>query len=76
MQLHAQAPATGLRGTATAADAVSASEPFTLCDRLVLVSDIYHLIWLITGKKKNTKHATFFTLFVPTTDTIPLHVIV
>jgi len=73
LQLHTntQAPTIGLRGTATATDAISASELFTLCDRLVLISNIYHLILLLTGKRKNAKHdqkedATFFTLFVPT----------
>lgn len=82
MQLHTstQAPTIGLRGNASAADAVSAAEPFTLCDRLILVSYIYHLILLLTRKKKNTKHnqkegATFYTLFVTTIDIIPLNVI-
>jgi len=82
VQLHTsiQALTIGLRGNATAADVVSAAEPFTLCDRLILVSDIYQLILLLTGKKKNTKHdqkedATFFTLLVPTIDIILLNVL-
>jgi hypothetical protein len=81
VHLHTQAPTIGLRGIATAADAVSAAEPLTLCDRLALVSVIYHLILLLTGKRRTRnkdqkENATFFALLLPTIDIIPVNVIV